>query len=242
MMRQEVQWYLAEQLVRARARSGLADASDRRYITVASFGSVLDVLRHIGELTEEEQADWSNRMLAAVEIAQSESAGPGLARAIFVGHPKDVERLAGTQGAVPAFVRTIPGPDAEFEFHGGKLRVLAIDIYDSAVDVRWRAAPEPIVDAALPSEMAQVVGDTKGMQDQAAKHLQDMGRSELRRMRLYQFELSDNVGTQYDRSTGGSGGRPGERTGNMRFSPAPPAEASVLTLNWLDLQVTLRIT
>jgi len=38
---------------------GLPDALDRRHGSVAGFGSALDALRCVGELTEEEQKDWN---------------------------------------------------------------------------------------------------------------------------------------------------------------------------------------
>jgi hypothetical protein len=241
-VREEVQWYLAERLANARAMMGLDDALDRRHLTVAGFGSALDALRYVGELTEEEQKDWFDRMLVAVGITPPEPAPSGTARAIFVGNPKDLERRAATQRIVPIFERSIPGPDAEFDFHGGKLRVIATDIYDTAVDVRWRVAPEPDIDAVFPSEIAQMARDTEGTQDWAAEHLQNKGRTGLRMTRLYRFELSDDVGSPYMHSGGGHRGRPGEMTGEARFSPAPPTTASILTLTWHRLQVRVPLS
>lgn len=241
-MREEVQWYLAEQLANARAMMGLPDALDRRYITVAGFGSALDALRYVGELTEEEQTDWRDRMLVAVDITPPEPAPPGVSRAIFVGNPKDLDRRSEAQRIVPVFERSIPGPDTEFDFHGGKLRVIATDIFDTAVDVRWRVAPEPDIDAVFPLEVAQMARDSEGTETWAAEHLQNKGREGLRNMRLYNFELSDDAGTLYTHSGGGSRGRPGEVTGEARFSPAPPAEASGLMLIWHGLQVGIPLS
>jgi hypothetical protein len=238
-VREEVQWYLAEHLANARAMMGLPDALDRRHSTMTGFASALDALRYVGELTEEEQRDWNDRMLIAVGVTPPESAPCGVARAIFVGNPKDLERR---EEATPTFERSVPGPNAEFDFYGGKLRVIAADIYDTAVDVRWRVAPEPDIDAVFPSEVAQMSRDTEGTQDWAAEHLQKKGRDHLRMMRLYRFELSDDDGTPYTHSGGGSGGRPGEMSGTARFSPAPSADASVLTLTWHSLQVSFPLS
>ena len=199
-------------------------------------------LRYVGELTEEEQSDWNDRMLMAVGITPPEPAPRGAMQSIFVGNPKDFERPADSQRIAPSFERSIPGPNAEFDFYGGKLRVIATDIYDTAVDVRWRVAPEPAIDAVFPSEVAQMARDTQGTQDWAAEHLQKKGREGLRMMRLYRFELSDDLGTPYTHSGGGSGGRPGEMSGTARFSPAPSANASVLTLTWHGLQVSVPLS
>jgi hypothetical protein len=236
-VREEVQWYLAEQLAQARAMMGLPDAFDRRPLTVASFGSALGALQYVGELTEQEQKDWYDRMLVAVGITPPEPAPPGVIRTIFLGDPKKLEGRAAAHGDAPRFERSMPGPDAEFDFHGGRLRVIAVDLYDSSVDIRWRVAPEPDIEDVFPDESAQMARDSEGTQEWAAEHLRDKGRRGLRNMRLYRFELSDDVGSQYRQSSGGSGGRPGEMTGTARFSPAPPADASVLTLNWHGLEV-----
>jgi len=106
-------------------------------------------------------------MLVAVGLSPPEPAPPGVSRSIFVGNPKDVERRAATQEISPTFERSIPGPEAEFDFHGGKPRVIATDIYDTAVDVRWRVAPEPDIDAVFPFEITQMARDTEGTQDWA---------------------------------------------------------------------------
>jgi hypothetical protein len=211
-VREEVQWYLVERLANARAMMGLPEALDRRHSTVVGFGSALDALRYVGELTEEEHRDWSNRMLIAVGVTPPEPAPSGVARAVSVGNPKDQERRA-THTIAPTFDRSIPGPDAEFDFYARKLRLIAVDVYDTAVEIRWRVAPEPDIDAVFPDEMAQMARDTEGTQEWAAAHLQNEGREGLRRQRIYRFQLSDDAGTPYMHNGGGSGGRRGETTG-----------------------------
>ncbi len=131
------------------------------------------------------------------------------------------------------------GPDAEFDLHGGKLRVLAVDIYDTTIDIRWRVGPEPDVAAVFPSEVAQLVHDTEGTDDWAAEELQTKGKQRLHVRRLFRFQLSDDVGTEYMSSGASSGGGGGETTGNATFAPAPPQDASVVTLTWHGVEVPI---
>jgi len=46
--------------------------------------------------------------------------------------------------------------------------------------------------------------------------LRSTGQQRLRMMRLFAFDLEDDVGTRYSREGGGHSGRPGE----TRFAPA----------------------
>ncbi len=129
-------------------RAGTDRARRRSYsqtLTVAVFRSALDALHYVGELTDDEHRDWSERVLVAVGIAPLESEPPGPVGATLVGSPEDLESGAITIAPIaPIFKRSIPVPDAEFDLDGGgKLRVMATNIYDTAVDIRWRVDPEP---------------------------------------------------------------------------------------------------
>jgi hypothetical protein len=63
---------------------------------------------------------------------------------------------------LPRFVRSVPGPDAEYELRGGRLRIMAVEVYDTMVSIRWRSAPEPDVSAMFPDEAAQLAHDVEG--------------------------------------------------------------------------------
>ena len=85
----------------------------------------------------------------AVQVLVSLDADPGMVRQV-------VQMLAGDQGSTvgrlmrtshsripnPHFVRSIPGPD-EYDLYGGRLRIRAIEVYDTMVSIGWRAAPMP---------------------------------------------------------------------------------------------------
>jgi hypothetical protein len=239
-MRQEVQWYLTEALANARAMMGLQDALERRHVTVAGYSSALAALRYVGEVSEVEEQDWRNRMLEAVGITPPGPSPPGTIQFVFVGNPDDQPRRPRVN--VPRFVRSVIGPDLECELHGGRLRVLAADIYDTTIDIRWRVAPEPDIASVFPTEMSQLNRDVAGTDEWAAEHLRNKGAERLRMMRLYEFELNDDVGTPYMRKGGGHGGGGGETTGNARFIPAPPSAAAELTLTWQGVDVKVALT
>jgi hypothetical protein len=138
------------------------------------------------------------------------------------------------------FIRSQPGPNEEFEVHGGRLRIIAVEFYDSAVVVRWRVSPEPDVTSAFPDEAAALEQDLVGLEGWAAEDLRQKGRRKLSMMRLYTFGLSDDVGTFYVPMGSRHGGGPHGMTGEAEFH-APPPEASLLLLSWLGLEVPLPI-
>jgi hypothetical protein len=238
-VRREVQWYLAEALANARADRGLPDALARREALVAGFSGSLGALRYVDELTDDEEREWRNRMFEAVGIEPPQPAQPGILRAIFVGDPSRRPSPAPRSGEPARFVRSVAGPDREYDLLGGRLRVIAVDIYDSALTVRWRVAPEPDIAAVFPAEEGQLLRDIQGTEEWASVELRRKAHERLRMRRLYRFTLTDDVGTQYVNSGGGSSGRPNEMTGEARFSPSPPSSASELTLGWLDLSIAV---
>ena len=240
-MRQEVQWYLAEALANARAALGLPEAAERRNGILARYSGAVGAFRYLGELSEDEERDWHNRMLVALGITPPPPAPPGVAQAIYVGDPNARPRRD-VDSDLANFVRSVPGPNVEFERHGGRLRVIAVEIYDTKVAIRWRFAPEPDISSAFPAESAQLAPDLEGTDDWAAAELLKKAEQRLHSRRLYRFGLNDDIGTEYRSWGGSSGGGNGETTGEVRFLPAPPHTASVLTLTWLDLAVEIPLS
>lgn len=236
-MRQEIQWYLAERLANARARREGERTSERTEATMAAFSGALGAFRYLGEISEEEQLDWDKRARAAVGLSPAPTLGGRVTTGVVP--PSGVARGPVAAGPVRRFVRSVLGPDTEFDLHGGKLRVLAADIYDTTIDIRWRVGPEPDVAAVFPSEVAQLVHDAEGTDDWAAEELQRKGKQRLQMMRLFEFELSDDLGTEYMSSGASGGGGGGERSGNASFAPAPPQDASVVTLTWHGVEVAI---
>ncbi len=120
--------------------------------------------------------------------------------------------------------------------------MLAAEIYDTQVAVRWRVAPEPTISSVFPDEVAQLARDVKGTDAWAAEELRRNAEGRLRMMRLYRFGLADDVGTAYRSMGGGHGGGANEMSGEAKFAPAPPEPASTLTFTWLDVAVEIALS
>ena len=206
---------------------------------LSHFAGILAGFRYLGAVTPEEEQDWYRRMLVALGYEPPEPAPPGVTRAMYVGDP--AKRPPRPQPRdVPVFIRSQPGPDEEFEVHGGRLRVIAVELYDSAVAVRWRVAPQPDVASAFPDEAAALEHDLVGLEDWAAEDLRQKGLQKLSMMRLYKFGLTDDVGTSYMQTGSRHGGGPSGMTGEAEFH-APPPNASVLVFSWLGREVPIPI-
>jgi hypothetical protein len=206
-VRQQLQEYLVKALANARATKCDPRVGQRTEVLLASFSGQLSALRFVDEITAEEVRDSMDRMRVALGITRQ----PDFRR----GSP------------VPAnccFMRSIPGPDAEYDLCGARLRVLAVDVYDKMVTIKWRVAPKPDVVALFPDVAVQLV----------ARKVADRHRVHVIH---HNFRLADDVGTPYD-TLGGGGGA----TGESLFAPQPPDNASMLTITWLPLEVDVPLS
>jgi hypothetical protein len=241
-MEPETQWYLAEALSDARGRRGIRDDYETKQNGLSHFAGVLAAFRYVGGVTQEEEHIWFGKMLVALGYEPPDPAPPGTAQAIYVGDPAKRPALPRPPDTAPEFIRSQLGPDAELEVLGGRIRVIAVEFYDSEVVVRWRVSPEPDVEAVFTSEMEALEQDLVGLEDWAAAELRDKAKQKLRMMRLYRFGLRDDLGTPYVQKGSGHGGRQHEMSGNVRFGPPTPSGASMLTLSWLGLDVPIPMT
>jgi hypothetical protein len=234
----QTQWYLVEALADARAGAGGGQDYEAKQRSLIHFSGVLGAFRYLDEITQDEEQTWNRKMLVALGYEPPEPGPPGTATAIYVGDPKKRPPAPQPQDP-PVFIRSIAGPDQEFDVHGGRFRVIAVEIYDTSVTIRWRSAPEPDVWAAFPKEAAALEQDMEGLEEWAAEELRRKAAQRMTMRRLHEFNLGDDVGTTYLPSGSSGGGRVGERAGDARFIPAPPSTASVLTLTWLGFEVTI---
>ena len=239
-MEPEAQWYLVEALASARGLLGIRDDYEAKQAQLSHFAGVLAGFRYLGVLTQDEEQDWYRRMLIALGYELPDPAPRGVSGAIYIGDPAKRPPRPQLRSA-PVFIRSQPGPDQEFEIHGGKLRVIAAEFYDSAVTIRWRVSPQPDIALAFPDEAAALERDLIGLEEWAADELRKKGDQKLAMMRLYKFGLEDDFGTLYVPMGSRHGGAPGGMTGEADF-PAPPPEASRLVFSWLGLEVPIPIT
>ena len=68
----------------------------------------------------------------------------------------------------------VAGPRRAIDFHGGKLEIQSVEIYDTAVEIRWRVDPDLDIWQAFPLESADLEGDLAEVTD-------DWAVDELRR-------------------------------------------------------------
>jgi hypothetical protein len=209
---------------------------------LSHFAGVLAAFRYTGDITQDDEHAWHRKMLVALGYELPDPPPPGMSQAIYLGDPAKRPVPPPNPSSAPLFIRSHPGPDEEFEIHGGKLRVIAVEFYDSVVLVRWRVSPEPDIASVFPEEAAALEQDLVGLEDWATEDVRRKGQQKLRMMRLYKFGLTDDLGTSYNSMGSGHGGRPHEMTGEATLQPAPPAAASPLALSWLGLEVPMPIT
>ena len=216
-MEQEIRWYLVEATAQARGDARHRDDYGQRQQTLAGFGGRLDALVYVGAISDDERNEWHRKMLVALGYELPDPPPPGAMQAIFVGDPRYVPEPV-PQPPVPDFIRSVPGPLEQIELHGVRLRVLSVEMYDVAVEVRWRAVPDP-------------ESDLLGLEEWAADELRRKASRPLVH-RLFEFTLRDDLGTDFVPLGGGRRGGGNETTGDSRFHPAVPPGAGRLTLTW----------
>jgi hypothetical protein len=158
------QWYLVEMLYRARARFDVIDSHQTRRDQLSHFAGILAAFRYMGDLAQDEEHDWGNRMRTALGPEVYDVGPPGPSRAVCVGelaNGPDRQQLERD----PEFIRSMPGPDREFDVHGGRIRIIALDFYDSVLAVRWRVSPHPEVTSVFPDEADALELDLVGLED-----------------------------------------------------------------------------
>jgi hypothetical protein len=165
----------------------------------------------------------------------------------------------------PNFVRWLPGPDNEYELYGGRLRILGVEVYDVLVRVGWRAAPMPdaaslFVHYSMPTmrrrgalEPAAAAG-SHNLVVRLAHEIEHAGgwptektKKELEdHLGLFLATafggIADDVGTVYLGRGGATYVGSDGITGTHDLHPAPPLDASKLTITWLDLTVDIPLS
>jgi hypothetical protein len=240
-MNQGAQRYLVQRLMVARDRPSTIEVVSWRQQMLAGFGGAIEALRAAEAMDADEAHDWNNRMLVALGLEPLDPLPPGsrVLRTVFIGEGEPPPRPP----AVPVarFLELIPVADADREVpFGGRLQILGIERYDTKVAIAWRMAPLPDAEIQYADEVREHERDTEGLPDGERKMLRQRFLHQLDRAR-YHFSLSDDLGTEYLRTGGGSGGSLEEQTGRAQFMPGVPQDASLLTVHWDDLTFPVSI-
>jgi hypothetical protein len=196
---------LSELLSAARIRPPalVRDADEYKSRTLIAFNAALAALKGVGAISDEEMADWTNRVLVALGENPLEPLPPGTARLINFG---------GRRGQSP---QRPPGPPPESTFLGlipvdepgrllaydGRIQILGVELCSDNVSVNWRVAPLPDPEALFADELIDQEPDLEGLSDDFKKIFRDKLIQRLQ-MQRRSLTIADDVGTAF-RSTGG---------------------------------------
>jgi len=242
-MNQGAQRYLAERLMVARDRPSQIEIFQWRQQMLAGFGGAIEALRAADAMDPDEVHDWNNRMHVALGLEPLDPLPPGFkgARTVFIG---EGERPP-PPPAVPVarFLELIPVVDADREVpYGGRLQILGIERYDSKLAVAWRMAPLPDAEIQYADELRDHERDTEGLPEGERRMMRQRFLRQLNLQERYKLRLSDDLGTEYRGTGGGSSASDNEQAGRAQFMPGIPKGASMLTIRWDELAFEVSIS
>jgi hypothetical protein len=233
------QAHLSELLATARLgpHSLARDTDDHKPRTLMTFHAALAALKGVGAISDEEMTDWSNRMLVALGEQPLEPVPPGTARLISFRRKRS--QASPRQPDPPPdsrFVGLVPvkQPDRPLPY-GGRIQLLGVELYSDKISVNWRISPLPDPEAMFADELAAQAPDLEGLSDDFKKILRD---KLIRRLQMQRRSVSvtDDLGTAFRPTGGGSGGGGNERRGHSDFAPGLRAEATRLTVRWDEVE------
>jgi hypothetical protein len=233
------QAHLAELLAAARTEPLIrsVDPDEQKARALVTFNAALSALRGVGALSDEEMTDWTNRMLVVLGEEPLEPLPPGTGRLINFGgkrshrpqRPPDPPPASKFLGLVP-----VDEPDRPLAY-GGRIQILGVELYSDKVSVNWRLAPLPDPEALFAAELAAQEPDLEGLSDDFKKILRDKLIQGLQ-MQRRSLALTDDVGTEFRGSCGGSGGGGNEKAGTLGLRPGLPTDAKRLIVYWDQLE------
>ncbi len=207
---------------------------------LSNMSAALQALKVAGAMTPAEYDEWGQRASTSADlfgigkpeggsgqmyVAQRAFAAPGLPATTLQA-----------QALAPRFSRLVMGPD-EQDFYGGRLRILALEVYDTQVVVAWRVAPLPDPSAIAGRELDLLRGATQGLPEPERKRLGAELALESMSYLWQAFVISDDLGTVY-RLLGSSAdaGRSGnEISGRLVVEPSVAPAASMIDVDVLDI-------
>ena len=138
------------------------------------------------------------------------------------------------------FIKLVPGPRDPEPFLDGFMRLVALELLRDRVRVHWNLYPLPSHSALLGDDLRKLDRDTEGLAEDAREHQRFMART-YRLLQLIEFTASDDLGTTYKQSRGGSSGslERGEESGIADFQPAAANEAKFLVVKVHDAMFTI---
>lgn len=233
------QAHLSELLAAARIGPPVSsvDPDEQKARALMTFNAALTALKGVGAISDEDMTDWTNRMLVVLGEKPLEPLPPGTGTLISFGgkrsqlpqRPPDPPPVSRFLGLVP-----VDEPDRPLA-HGGRIQILGVELYSDKVSVNWRLAPLPDPEALFAAELAEQEPDLEGLSDDFKKILRDKLIQRLQ-MQRRSLTLTDDVGTEFRQTGGGSGGGGNERRGHSDFTPGLPPQTKAMTVRWDEME------
>jgi hypothetical protein len=226
-MEPKVQEALASALQHVREMKTQRVADLSRYLAFAA--GVIAGLEDAGILTGPEAGEWKKKL-------DDIDAEP----------TKRVRRRPRPKAKPPqpnlGFIKLLPGPRDPEPFLDGFMRIVAVELLQDRVRVHWNLYPLPSHFALLGDDLRRLDQDTEGLAEQDREHQRFIART-YRLQRLIQFTASDDLGTKYRHSRGGSSGsiERGEESGIADFQPTAPNEATFFVVKVHDAKFTISL-
>jgi len=246
-MDEPIRWYLIEAVANARADPFAKTDYDQKQRVASHFAGALSALRCQESITQEEESAWYRRMLLGLGYELPDPPPPGAASFVYLGEPGERPDHLPDVSEPTNLIRTIRGSGRTIDFHGGKLRIESVEVFNNAVVIRWDVTPDLEIWQAFPVEAAELEADLEDVaEDWAADELRQKA---ARRMVLLlrNSDLADDAGTPYgmpssSRRATWDVGAGSHAQGHVEFRPAPTIEARRLKWTWLNttLEIPLR--
>jgi hypothetical protein len=221
------------------------DPVEHKTRSLMTFSAALAALKGVGAVSDEDVADWTNRMLVAIgeEPLESLPEIAGVSRARLINFNFGGERPPRPPDPPPLsrFIALVPvnEPDRPLAY-GGRIQILGIELYSDKVAINWRLAPMPDYEAVFAAELADQEPDLEGLSDDFKKILREKLVHRLQMHKRF-ISLVDDVSTEYRSTGGGSGGGGNERRGNSDFAPGVPENARRLTVRWDEMDFDVQL-
>jgi hypothetical protein len=199
-------------------------------LNLAHADGVISGLENAGILTGPEAAEWKRKLWEIVE-----------------GPAKRVRRSVVSKSGSPApnlgFIKLVPGPQDPAPILDGFMRIVALELLEDRVRVHWTLYPLPSYEAVLGDDLKRLDADTAGLAENDREGQRFTSRY-LRLHNLLRFSGTDDLGTNYRYSRGGSSGsiERGEESGIADFQPAAPIEAKSFVVKVHEATITILLT
>lgn len=221
------------------ARSRVDQDSFTRRRSLSHFSGVLAGFRYQGVITQAEQEAWKRKMISALGWTPPDPPPGGMAQAIRL-EGDDLPSESELDFHEPVILRTLrASQDVIGNYHGSSFSVTGVDICDTRTVVAWKVSPEPDIASLFPEDFEVLEAELYGVDDWAVDELRKKTREAFIRGKVYDFHLTDDVGTQYQRTRHMGHYGSEVATGAMTYKPTVPDTASEIVVRWHEVTVTL---